>query len=423
MTLFIRRSVAYRIWFGLSILALLIVVLGFFASTSLKKVGSYSEVIYSQPLHTINFARLTQSEFLRLEIAYANAVRSKAGSSLRIEFGKNLGEVIFDLEDYLKIIQERALSEEAKRRADEIGKDLFKFEKLLVEGVGETTLRPDIQKFQLKLEHDIEHIVETTAADGYEFIQMTNKKIENQIVLVNSLVIGSMVIAVTISYLLGQGQIVRLRTIAGSLMALSKGVENVDIPDTDRVDEFGDMARAASAFQQSSISYQKKIEELAYSDSLTGLPNRTVFEDRLNQLIKISKRNGQKFMVALLDLDKFKPINDNLGHMAGDIVLQEISARLACTVRGSDTVARIGGDEFVLLLGGQETLQGVEAFSKRIIAAVKEPIDALGEEVHVGISMGLSVYPDHGQETDELIKKADEAMYFAKTHDMGWKVF
>ncbi|MBT6032197.1 MAG: GGDEF domain-containing protein [Kordiimonadaceae bacterium] len=423
MILFTQKSVAYRIWLSLSILALLIAVLGFFASTSLKSVGSYSEEIYFKPLQTINFARLTQSDFLRLEIAYATAVNSPPQSQLRIEFRDNLKEAIFDLEDYLGIINERALSEEVKSTAKIIGEQLFELEKLLFESSGATEVSLEIQIIQLKLEEGIEHVVETTAADGYEFIQTVNTEISDQIFFVNSLVVGSIFIAVTISYLLGRGQIIRLKSIASSLIALSKGDDNIDIPDTDRIDEFGDMARAAEAFQRSSIAYQKKIEELAYSDSLTGLPNRNVFEDRLNQLIKTSKRNGQKFMVALLDLDKFKPINDNLGHMAGDLVLQEVSTRLACVIRGADTVARIGGDEFVLLLGDQKAINNVEGFSKRIISAIKEPIDALGEEVNVGISLGLSIYPDHGNEADELIKKADEAMYYAKTNKVGWKVF
>lgn len=167
---------------------------------------------------------------------------------------------------------------------------------------------------------------------------------------------------------------------------------------------------------------QQRIEELAFFDSLTGLPNRHVFEDRVDQMIRVAKREDFTFMIGVLDLDGFKSINDNLGHQAGDIVLQAVACRLASTIRDSDTVARFGGDEFVLLLPKAEPTYGAEGFSLRILDAVAAPITVAGEGLSVGISMGLSQYPAHGEERDVLIKRADDAMYRAKQDRTGWKM-
>lgn len=167
---------------------------------------------------------------------------------------------------------------------------------------------------------------------------------------------------------------------------------------------------------------QERIEELAFFDSLTGLPNRHVFEDRVDQMIRVAKREGLTFMVGVLDLDGFKAINDNLGHQAGDMVLQTISCRLASTIRDSDTIARFGGDEFVLLLPKAVPMYGAEAFSERILEVVTAPITVAGEGITVGISIGLSQYPVDGEEREVLIKRADEAMYQAKMNGTGWKL-
>lgn len=167
---------------------------------------------------------------------------------------------------------------------------------------------------------------------------------------------------------------------------------------------------------------RKKVEELAFSDTLTGLPNRNVFEDRLEQLICSAKRGADNFMIGVLDLNDFKAINDNLGHQAGDIVLRTVACRMISTMRDSDTVARFGGDEFVMLLPQAVPSLDAEVIAARILSTVANPIVVAGEEIFIGISIGLSAYPDHGRSAETLIRHADDAMYQAKINKTGWRL-
>lgn len=167
------------------------------------------------------------------------------------------------------------------------------------------------------------------------------------------------------------------------------------------------------------ISVLKKAEEelnnLAYSDILTGLSNRTASHIRLEQSLSRAKRNNQKVVLLLLDLNRFKLINDTLGHDSGDIVLKTVAQRLKQCVRDEDTVARLGGDEFEIILEQIDREQGAVEVVKKIIKAISKPIVLTsGEEVFTSTSVGISVFPDNGSSAKELKKAADIAMYRAK---------
>jgi diguanylate cyclase (GGDEF)-like protein/PAS domain S-box-containing protein len=152
----------------------------------------------------------------------------------------------------------------------------------------------------------------------------------------------------------------------------------------------------------------------AEHDFLTGLPNRTLVNDRVNQAIAWASRHGKKVAVLFLDLDGFKHINDSLGHPIGDKLLQSIAQRLVDCVRGSDTVSRQGGDEFVVLLSEVEHSADVAITARRMLRAVAEAHSIDQHDLHVTTSIGLSVYPDDGLDAETLIKNADTAMYQAK---------
>jgi diguanylate cyclase (GGDEF)-like protein/PAS domain S-box-containing protein len=161
-------------------------------------------------------------------------------------------------------------------------------------------------------------------------------------------------------------------------------------------------------------NYEKKLTHMAMHDGLTSLPNRIHFQNNLNQAIHIAKRNKYKIAILFLDLNKFKEINDKLGHEAGDQLLKETAKRLKECIREEDTVARIGGDEFVILL--PEIKNSVDALNivRKVLHKISEPFSIGKKTIIPSISIGISIYPDHAEDADTLLKLADKAMYNAK---------
>jgi diguanylate cyclase (GGDEF)-like protein len=153
---------------------------------------------------------------------------------------------------------------------------------------------------------------------------------------------------------------------------------------------------------------------LAYHDQLTGLPNRFLFNDRLTMVLSQAQRHRQKVAVMLLDLDRFKDINDHLGHLVGDALLKGVAQRLTGVLRQSDTVARLGGDEFILLSAEVVRVKDVTKVARKILEAFGPPFTCEGLEMRVTASIGVALYPDHGRDIDTLVKHADIAMYRAK---------
>jgi len=161
---------------------------------------------------------------------------------------------------------------------------------------------------------------------------------------------------------------------------------------------------------------EERIQRVAHHDSLTGLPNRLLFNDRLEQAISLAKRDTRQLALLYLDLDKFKPVNDVLGHTAGDELLQTVAARIRREVRESDTVARIGGDEFAVILPDIARREEAETVARKIIAAlaVPFPLGSQKRSVDIGASIGIAVYPTDGLDSDALVSASDAAMYSAK---------
>ncbi len=162
--------------------------------------------------------------------------------------------------------------------------------------------------------------------------------------------------------------------------------------------------------------YQEELEHQAYHDALTGLANRNLLPDRIRQSILHAHRSNQTVAVLLLDLDHFKLVNDSLGHAVGDSLLVSVAERLSAAVREADTVARIGGDEFVVVLTDAEREENITATTQRVMDAVVEPVVIKGKEFYVSASIGVSIYPRDGQDAETLLKNADVAMYRAKEH-------
>ncbi|HEY8159267.1 MAG TPA: sensor domain-containing diguanylate cyclase [Methylobacter sp.] len=159
---------------------------------------------------------------------------------------------------------------------------------------------------------------------------------------------------------------------------------------------------------------EEHLRHIALHDPLTGLANRVLFNDRLEQAIKLAARNKTKFAVLFLDLDKFKPVNDLFGHKIGDKLLQKVADRLTRIVRESDTVTRLGGDEFVILLKHISDQEMVEKLLTQIIDALGKTYHIDDYDIEIGVSAGISIYPDHGTDARTLLHHADIAMYETK---------
>lgn len=200
--------------------------------------------------------------------------------------------------------------------------------------------------------------------------------------------------------------------VASSLKAEAKGHEVSELPDV-KATEIRDLTDAFIELRQQVHSRQLALEHIAMHDSLTSLPNRALLMDRLNQSILNTQRRKRSLALLMLDLDRFKEINDTLGHQTGDALLQQVGVRLRNVLRDSDTVARLGGDEFAILLSNVN-----ETNALRIAAAVHEQLekvyDVYEHSLYVGASIGVAVYPQHGETAQSLLQHADVAMYVAK---------
>jgi diguanylate cyclase (GGDEF)-like protein len=174
------------------------------------------------------------------------------------------------------------------------------------------------------------------------------------------------------------------------------------------------LAQSRLRESESKLEHAQRVEYLAYHDGLTGLPNRSMFSKLLSQRISEARRYDRELAVAFLDLDRFKQINDTLGHEAGDQLLQEVAARLHGCVRDSDTVARLGGDEFVVLLPELQDGKLAATVAHKILGVLAKPFTLIGHDFRVTASIGISVYPRDGQDEQTLTKNADIAMYQAK---------
>jgi diguanylate cyclase (GGDEF)-like protein/PAS domain S-box-containing protein len=164
------------------------------------------------------------------------------------------------------------------------------------------------------------------------------------------------------------------------------------------------------------LAVEQKVKHMAQHDALTDLPNRALFSDRLQQAISLAKRDKRRLAVMFVDLDNFKPVNDNIGHDVGDLLLQAVAQRIRDVLRDSDTVARIGGDEFVVLVPSVKDGADAHMVANRIQTGLLQPFDIGGHTIRMTASTGIALFPDHGESEIELCKNADHAMYHVKSH-------
>ena len=177
-------------------------------------------------------------------------------------------------------------------------------------------------------------------------------------------------------------------------------------------------ARLQAEIQERKLAEQQ-IRYLANHDALTGLPNRRLLEDRLEQAMEMARRHGGQVAIQFIDLDRFKPVNDRHGHRVGDLLLQAVAVRLRSLLRAADTVSRIGGDEFVIVLPEMHSAAAAAETAQKVLTALAKPYVIEDHELSVTPSIGISMYPRDGDDADTLLSCADEAMYHAKEMGRG----
>jgi diguanylate cyclase (GGDEF)-like protein len=207
------------------------------------------------------------------------------------------------------------------------------------------------------------------------------------------------------------------RTTLFGVLCVSADAPGPDLDDTRQERLSGVASLAATALD--SVALLEEVRHQALHDPVTGLANPRLFEDRVNYSLSIARRNGGRLAMFFLDLDRFKVVNDAHGHKVGDELLQAVAQRLLLTVRDEDTVARIGGDEFGLIVQGATGREAVETAGQRIVSAMQEPFVVHGLTLSIGVSIGITMFPDAFDTYETVVSRADAAMYHAKSEGRG----
>lgn len=234
--------------------------------------------------------------------------------------------------------------------------------------------------------------------------------------------LGGILVSILCSILIARGIVEPVRQLAGFARRIARG-DYSDPLRIDRADEIGDLSTAFDHMRDSIETREQQIMDLAYRDALTGLPNRALFSDRLGQAVAAARRTGAPLAILILDLDRFKYVNDTLGHPLGDALLKGVAGRLTAVMkRETDLVARLGGDEFAILLPSAD-VDDARKVAHAILRTLEEPLSLDGHIVDVHASIGIASFPEHGDDLDDLVRRADVAMYLAKRNNSGFAIY
>ena len=274
----------------------------------------------------------------------------------------------------------------------------------------ETTLDPLLAELRqrlstLQLELQVRSATDITDLTGIA------RTLSGYIAIIAALVIGALLLIIATL------QRTVFRPMAGIAAALKAEAQDkggrVPLP-RPRSSEARDLIEAFEYMREKVRDRETRLDHLAHHDPLTGLPNRILFRDRLEHAVAQAARSGGRVALLFLDLDRFKQVNDGLGHETGDALLQAVAMRLVHPVRSGDTVARLGGDEFALILEGVSDPQRVATVAAKIVAGFEEPLEVGNHVLYASASIGIALYPDDDTDPDALIRDADTAMYHAK---------
>jgi len=250
-----------------------------------------------------------------------------------------------------------------------------------------------------------------------EHILLASHELDQRMIRI---VLGLSLLSLLLSLWLAKALLRPLNQIGHAIDHFTENLTFTPLP-TKRRDELGKLARELHEMQQKILAQINELNEnhiemhrMAHGDALTGLPNRRLFFDRLEQAITRAKRSGKLIGLLYVDLDQFKEINDTHGHAVGDEVLRVVARMLTSASRESDTVARLGGDEFIILFDELENLGALQNIAKKLLARMQNRIFIHGHDLQISASLGISIFPQHGTDADTLVQCADKAMYTSK---------
>ncbi len=284
-----------------------------------------------------------------------------------------------------------------------------------------TVLKQDVQPLLDKIWNGVLSIDQSIeAAAARDLSVLTN--------VLHVITLGLWLLALLLLLTIGFGYVYLNRTVlrpiaqlTHALHAEAAGAEGIELPPPDKV-ETRELVDAFLGMRRQVHARQIALEYQALHDALTGLPNRTLLQDRLQQVVLAASRDNRPLALIMMDLDRFKEINDTLGHHVGDRVLQQVGERLAEVLRESDTVARLGGDEFALLLPNAHEQHALN-LAHKIVTTLEQSFTVDHHHLSVGASLGIAIFPQHGDSAQALIQRADVAMYVAKRKNSGYALY
>jgi diguanylate cyclase (GGDEF)-like protein len=277
----------------------------------------------------------------------------------------------------------------------------------------------------------VDDVIAANTRRGDVLAAAVDSLVHETIVLIVALSIGGVIVALLLLARVKWDITAPMSAITAALTALAGGNRNTVVPSRNRHDEIGRMVGAFEVFRANAFALeqaheatrlaQEHAQALARHDPLTGLSNRRVFETEINHAVSRALQDGNISSLLMIDLDRFKPVNDQLGHPAGDLVLCEVSRRLTALIGEDDAVARIGGDEFAIITTGQGEAHAerLAQLASRVLEAMRAPMNILGNTVQIGATVGIASCPTDGADKEILMRAADLALYRAKREGRG----
>lgn len=411
----LRMTIRRKLLVGCAALACITGCLGALGTYNVAVTGSLVTETFDRSLMAVSYARAASADFGAMTgLVPAYRLAAPADKALIAAEARARAQ---SLRENLAVVEERILTDAGRRASRAVVAELAAWEAARTPLLGPRPDRAATTRFD-RLTADVweqlDVLVNRAAEDGFRQHQRALRAVQESNWLSVGGTASAMALSVLLAFLLARRITQPLATASAAAGRIAAGDLAMPIPGPGVPDEFGELLSAMSVMH---VSIQQATF-LARHDPLTRLANRIALEERLEQSVALLGR-GVGFAVHCLDMDRFKGVNDTLGHLVGDKLLQQVADRLAACVRDVDLAARLGGDEFVVVQSGAETAEDAAELARRIVSVLNAPYEVDGHRIATGISVGVALAPVDGANAEELVRKADAALYEAKGSGRG----